>query len=435
MNLRVRNVPKLRLEYDDAAHGAWPHVVKVSGGRTSGLMLFGLLEAGALKRERGDVVVFNNTSAEHPATYEFLRNTKEIVEGRYGVPFFWIERKTYEHRQKNGGHVRRASFKLVNPFPYSESNPDGYHHKGEVFEELLSEKAFLPTIHERVCTQFLKLKCTRAFLSEWFLNKSETQGLGHSGGSLLGTDEELYQRHVARKGATPRDIYLSKKRFIRECSPDRKSQKWSDYSSMAFPFSNDDLEGKIADPPKLGKGGMEFVSFVGLRSDESNRIRKMRKRNEGGKDNEQYDGEHVYFPLADAGIIESDIHGFWNEQNWDLDLNKDDNLSNCAFCFLKGFSKMQMAKKALEREDNRFKHEGTPCDPRWWAKMEDTYGKDMKAENREMTGAIKDDFLGFFGTRRGRFYKRLASGEMDGIEDIRKNKDICGVDPNCDCTD
>lgn len=53
-----------------------PHVVKFSGGRSSGMMLMRLLEQGKLNPTRGDVIVFNNTSVEHPATYEFTRKLK-----------------------------------------------------------------------------------------------------------------------------------------------------------------------------------------------------------------------------------------------------------------------------------------------------------------------------------------------------------------------
>ncbi|WP_423907540.1 hypothetical protein [Candidatus Spongiihabitans sp.] len=38
-----------------------PHIVKFSGGRSSGMMLMELLKQETLKPERGDVIVFNNT--------------------------------------------------------------------------------------------------------------------------------------------------------------------------------------------------------------------------------------------------------------------------------------------------------------------------------------------------------------------------------------
>jgi len=83
--LAIKNVPRLMVKqdsqptndhetvhnfcYDLAGHEDLPHVIKFSGGRTSGMMLFLLLESALLKAERGDVVLFNNTAAEHPATY------------------------------------------------------------------------------------------------------------------------------------------------------------------------------------------------------------------------------------------------------------------------------------------------------------------------------------------------------------------------------
>lgn len=60
-------------------HQDLPHVVKFCGGRSSGMLLFTLLENGILNPERGDVVVFNNTSCEHPETYKFAAKCKSLV--------------------------------------------------------------------------------------------------------------------------------------------------------------------------------------------------------------------------------------------------------------------------------------------------------------------------------------------------------------------
>ncbi|MCY4300654.1 MAG: hypothetical protein OXC68_02805 [Aestuariivita sp.] len=57
------------LRYRAKKHSELPHIVKFSGGRSSGMLLFILLKNRLLKRERGDVILFNNTSAEHPNTY------------------------------------------------------------------------------------------------------------------------------------------------------------------------------------------------------------------------------------------------------------------------------------------------------------------------------------------------------------------------------
>ena len=102
-NLSINNVPKLKIAqdirksrvfepnavynfyYETEIHKEIPHVVKFSGGRSSAMMLFTLLEAGILNAERGDVIVFNNTSAEHPKTYEFTQKCKEFIDSYIAI--------------------------------------------------------------------------------------------------------------------------------------------------------------------------------------------------------------------------------------------------------------------------------------------------------------------------------------------------------------
>ena len=103
----------LDLQYDTPDQSKHPHVVRFSGGRSSGMMLILLLDQGWLDPKRGDVVVFNNTSAEHPATYEFVRACSRYAEVEYGVPFFWVEFATYEDAY-NGDWTRRGGYRLVN---------------------------------------------------------------------------------------------------------------------------------------------------------------------------------------------------------------------------------------------------------------------------------------------------------------------------------
>ena len=426
--------------YESKSHKQWPHVVKFSGGKTSGMLLFILLEAGLLKAERGDVVIFNNTSAEHPKTYEFVKQCKRVVEKRYKIPFFWIEYQTYEDARQ-GEYVRLPSFKLVNPDPYSETNPDGYHHKGEVFEEMLSHKGYVPTFFQRICTQSLKLESSRFFLREWLANKEETERLGHFGKSSRLDDDEMYARHKRNQGSVPRDIFFSKKAFVKNRPWTRASQKWSDYSSVAAPFTNKELEGKAyGRKADFGRGGIEYISFVGIRYDEMRRVHKIQKRNAGEADTEGYEGEHVYMPLAEMKITEEDVHDFWGKQNWKLNLNKEDNLSNCTFCFLKGVEKLRAAKEAIEKEQV-VEYVDTPCDIRWWAGIEKKYGRDMKAEGREIKSERSNiEFIGFFGssnkignskngTREKLSYQLLA--EKDQLDKI----DIPVEDTlPCDCT-
>ena len=417
------------LYYETKSHKDLPHIVKFSGGRTSGMLLFVLLEAGLLKAERGDVVVFNNTSAEHPETYEFVRQCQSLVEQKYKIPFFWIEYQTYEDA-RNAEYTRLSSFRLVNNAPVSSKNPDGYHWRGEVFEEMLSLHGYVPTLFQRTCTKNLKLECTRSFLGEWLASKDATERLGHFWGVSQIEDDALYQRHLKNQGSTPRDIFLAKKKYIRTCSTFRPSQKWADFSAVAQPFSNAALNGKtLGRNAYFGEGGIEYLAFIGLRYDEMRRVINVQRRNAGGPKVTGYEGEHVYMPFNGMKVTKEDVNAFWKKQTWGLGLDVNDNLSNCTYCFLKGLHGLQKVHDTLMSNlDKRYKD--TPCDVNWWVQMEEKYGRDMKAERREVRTEIPNDFIGFFGVKSGFSYKRLATSEKP----CELNEFATSVLP-CDCTD
>ena len=207
------NEQNFRMSYREPHHELLPHVVKFSGGRSSGMMLMKLLENDILKPERGDVVIFNNTSAEHPKTYEFVIKCKKLCESVYEVPFFIVEHCTYEDAY-HGEYIRMPTFRLANARPHSTENPDGYRWKGEVFEELLSWNGVVPSIFQRTCTVALKLRTTKNFLKEWFLAKAQTGRKGHFGKATRLNLNELYRRHQRFGGFVPKDIYLKKKNLF-----------------------------------------------------------------------------------------------------------------------------------------------------------------------------------------------------------------------------
>jgi 3'-phosphoadenosine 5'-phosphosulfate sulfotransferase (PAPS reductase)/FAD synthetase len=89
-----------------------PHIMKFSGGRSSAALAFLMAENGQLRPERGDVILFANTSAEHPATYSFTRECKRRLEADFDLPFFWFEFCTVEDASR-GQYVRRPSYRLV----------------------------------------------------------------------------------------------------------------------------------------------------------------------------------------------------------------------------------------------------------------------------------------------------------------------------------
>ncbi len=148
-----------------------PHIIKFSGGRSSAMMLMRLLKDNQLNPQRGDIIIFNNTSAEHSATYEFTRKIKKIAEEKYNIPFFWIEYQTYEDSSGAYQWSRKPTYRLINDQPYSEQNKDSYRYKGEVFEEMISLSGFLLSMVSRICTISMKIFITNAFLSDWFAQK------------------------------------------------------------------------------------------------------------------------------------------------------------------------------------------------------------------------------------------------------------------------
>lgn len=429
---------KYPFRYEVKTHSDVPHVVKFSGGRSSGMLLFVLLESGLLRRERGDVVVFNNTSAEHPETYKFAALCKSVVEEHYGIPFFWLEFQTYEDA-RNGEWTRLPSYRLVQPKPRSERVPDGYLGKGETFEEMLSWAGFVPNQFQRTCTKNLKLRVTRLFLRDWFACKEGIERLGHHGEESRLDDEAVYARHRKHNGGVPRKILLEKKAYLRSRPAYRPGQRFADFSAAFAPVQSEYLQGKsCGNGAVFGDDGVEYVAFVGLRHDEMHRVAKVRARNAEEGESDGHEGEHVYMPLSDMVVTKDDVSEFWNCQDWNLGLPDDANLSNCVYCFLKGMRGLQNVHGTMNGNGsngasvNGNKYRGTPCDIGWWRRIEETYGRNLKAENRQVKeGRVKGNFIGFFGASSGFSYKLLA---QNGHRPQKLSEFSDSVLP-CDCTD
>ena len=421
--------------YRSKRHGELPHVVKFSGGRSSGLLLFTLLENGFLKQERGDVVVFNNTSCEHPETYKFVIECKKRVEAA-GVPFFFVQFQTYEDARQ-GEWRRIPSYRLVNERPFSEDNPDGFQWRGEVFEEMLSHKAYLPNQFSRVCTQSLKLEVTRQFLRDWFASK---KGIPHQGHGLDKSQvdiSQLHKLHIRNGGGVPENVLLEKKRYVLNRPTSRPKQTYKDFSAPSASFENPSLKGKVFGRRAwFGDGGIEYVAFIGLRGDEQLRVARVATRSSNPHANMGYEGEHVYMPLAKMRIGKDDVNAFWEQQNWDLNLPLGGSLSNCVYCFLKGVNNLSQVHTAMEEQKNETikgfgSSIGTPCDIDWWADKEREYGRNLVAEKRKRTNPDASDFIGFFGVSSSFSYDVLDNYSKNG-GNLQEFSDT--VLP-CDCTE
>ena len=398
-----------QFRYRAKKHGSLPHVVKFSGGRSSGMLLFALLENRILDPDRGDVIVFNNTSAEHPDTYRFVRDCMRTAR-RYGVPFFQIEFQTYEDARQ-GEWTRLPTYRLVNDQPKSAANDDGFHWRGEVYEELLSWAGYVPNQFNRICTRHLKLDVTRNFLKDWLASKATIPRLGHHGNASRIDPVATFRRHQKNQGGVPKPIFLRKRAYVWSRPHFRPEQRYEHFFPAWKPFENPALKGKtFGDKAWFGKKGVEYVTFIGLRGDEPHRIARVEGRNEGTSG---YEGEHVYMPLNDMAVTRNDVNAFWERQDWNLALPKDTSLSNCVYCFLKGAANLDAVharmEEAVETEVPEFGTlADTPCDLGWWTRMEADYGRDLHAEGRRIRGNATH--IGFFGTHPF-VYRDLAAGK------------------------
>ncbi len=422
--------------YRSKRHLELPHIVKFSGGRSSGMLLFTLLENGFLRQDRGDVVVFNNTSCEHPETYQFTARCKQRVESDYGIPLFFIQFQTYEDARQ-GEWRRLPSYRLVNERPFSEINPDGFRWRGEVFEELLSHKAYLPSLFRRICTASLKLEVTRQFLRDWLASKESIPRLGHGLNESQVDIDQMYTRHLRSRGGVPKDVLLAKREFVLSQPTGRPKQNYRDFSAPASTFENTLLKGKVfGQKAWFGDGGIEYVAFIGLRGDEQLRAARVEARASDIHANAGYEGEHVYMPFTKMHIGREDVNEFWEQQGWGLKLAPNGALSNCVYCFLKGVGNLTQVHKAMEVR-KKYKVRGfgstidTPCDLDWWAKMERKYGRNLELEKRERTNLDAADFIGFFGATSGFSYDILATNSKAGDDLARFANTVLP----CDCTE
>lgn len=109
-----------------------PTCISFSGGRTSGYMLWRVLQSnGGLPDDC--LTVFANTGKEVEETLEFVRECSL----QWGIPITWVE-------YTEGGGVRVVDFETAS-------------RKGEPFEALIKKRQYLPNPVARFCTTELKI--------------------------------------------------------------------------------------------------------------------------------------------------------------------------------------------------------------------------------------------------------------------------------------
>ena len=402
------------------------------------MMLLTLLEANLLDPKRGDVVIFNNTSAEHPNTYKFAQKMKYLVEKDFNIPFFWIEYQTYEDASSHGTWIRKSTYRLVNDQPWSNSNPDGFRYCGEVFEELISANGYVPNMLSRNCTLHMKIFVTNALLTDWFAMKSGISRLGHTGDTSRITDQSVLRDHRRAGGKVPVEILLQKRHFVRQRPHFRSAQLWQEFTHADTEFNNPSLSKSIVGGKAelYGRNAVAYFSYLGIRADEAHRADKIRarivadkKRNERSLIKQPH-GEKILAPLIDNGIHQQGVNDFWSRQTFDLDLPQGGPYSNCLYCPLKGKRKLaEIVNKDL------LLGQQWPVSIDWWIAMEEKYSRDLLAEGRTVSNK-KVTTVGFFGASSTKVYAALKREAKTGVNTNHDAEFL--VDDSyavCQCTD
>lgn len=122
-----------------------PALVSFSGGRTSGYMLWHILDAFDGKLPDDVHVTFANTGKEREETLRFVHECAT----RWGVRVRWLE-----WRARKGELADR----------FEEVGFNSASRAGEPFEQLIEAKSYLPNSVMRFCTDELKIKVMRDFM-------------------------------------------------------------------------------------------------------------------------------------------------------------------------------------------------------------------------------------------------------------------------------
>ena len=132
--------------------------ISFSGGRTSGYMLYKILEANNGLPDRAKVI-FTNTGREMEQTLDFVQECSD----KWNVDIKWLEYDVIDEK-----------------ITYSEVSYSTASRSGEPFEKLLKKKKFMPSPMARFCTTELKMFTIKRYITNpldvaW---KTWTQAVG-----------------------------------------------------------------------------------------------------------------------------------------------------------------------------------------------------------------------------------------------------------------
>jgi len=122
-----------------------PAIISFSGGRTSGYMLYHILEAYNGKLPGDIVVTFANTGKEREETLDFVLD----CQNHWGIPIRWLEYRPSPDIRKFDRYIE---------VDYESASRDG-----QPYDLILQNKTYVPNPTMRFCTIQLKIRPMRDF--------------------------------------------------------------------------------------------------------------------------------------------------------------------------------------------------------------------------------------------------------------------------------
>lgn len=257
-----------------------PAVVSFSGGRTSGYMLYQIVQAFGGTLPEDVRPVFLNTGRELPETLDFV----ERCGIEFGVNITWIE---FAAKAPN-------KYRIVD---YATASRDG-----EPFRDLIKAKQHLPNVTQRYCTTWLKVKPNNRharYTLGWKPVKEKGRVVGGGYTSAIGLRYDEPRRLAKLRASLARHPkYLMEENLFGEVVR-RKNPKWRE-------------------PPPPGE--RPVVPLAVARATRQT-VMDFWQRMRGGVPLEQW----LAMPKRER-------------PGWDLELFPDE--GNCDLCFLKGPNKL-----------------------------------------------------------------------------------------------
>jgi 3'-phosphoadenosine 5'-phosphosulfate sulfotransferase (PAPS reductase)/FAD synthetase len=137
-----------------------PAVVSFSGGRTSGYMLYHIIEAFGGTLPDDVKVIFCNTGREMPATLDFVERCSQ----QWGVHITWLEYRGVE-RDRLPGKARNGRREAQLEHSFAVVDYATASRNGEPFEQVIEAKyGALPNFSNRYCTAEMKERTKARFM-------------------------------------------------------------------------------------------------------------------------------------------------------------------------------------------------------------------------------------------------------------------------------